>query len=331
MIKEVKWKGHPILGDLKLNFTKSDGSIYNTIVFAGENGTGKTTIMESLSSFLTLGALGSIEYIRYCIEETDFCIRHIEQPKVQGDRQVIDLTDGSEWGFHERTNEVNNEKKTIRTNKNNNFNALQNDTEDLRYYGCVYSKARSGFKTEQIKSISTMQLDATKYNNDETDNFTSIKQLLIDINNQDNEEWMDICQTTSNHDFNKFNNSSKMHRFKEAFNGFFDNIKYKKIVTDKASDISIYFEKDGKDILIDSLSTGEKQIVFRGAHLLKNSKSLQDGVVLIDEPELSMHPKWQQKILKYYRDLYMEAGKQISQIFFARLSKISCNFLPLML
>ena len=39
MIKKVKWKEHPILGNLELDFTKEDGSIYNTIVFAGENGT----------------------------------------------------------------------------------------------------------------------------------------------------------------------------------------------------------------------------------------------------------------------------------------------------
>ena len=81
------------------------------------------------------------------------------------------------------------------------------------------------------------------------------------------------------------------------------------------------FEKNGKQIFIDDLSTGEKQIVFRGTHLLKNSNNLSGGVVLIDEPELSMHPKWQEKILKYYCDLFMSGGAQTAQMIFATHSE----------
>ena len=55
MITKLKWKDHPILGNLELNFTNSSGKPYNTIVLAGENGTGKTTILETLSTFLNLG------------------------------------------------------------------------------------------------------------------------------------------------------------------------------------------------------------------------------------------------------------------------------------
>ena len=62
-----------------------------------------------------------------------------------------------------------------------------------------------------------------------------------------------------------------------------------------SSEKKIIFTKYGRDISIDNLSTGEKQIVFRGAYLLKNSNNLSKGIVLIDEPELSMHPKWQEK------------------------------------
>ena len=49
----------------------------------------------------------------------------------------------------------------------------------------------------------------------------------------------------------------------------------------------VSFSKNGNSIKIDDLSTGEKQIVFRGAQLLKKSKSINNGVVLIDEPELN--------------------------------------------
>ena len=41
MISKIKWKNHSVLGSLELDFTKDNGKIYNTIILAGENGTGK--------------------------------------------------------------------------------------------------------------------------------------------------------------------------------------------------------------------------------------------------------------------------------------------------
>ena len=72
---------------------------------------------------------------------------------------------------------------------------------------------------------------------------------------------------------------------------------------------------------IDELSTGEKQIVYRGAYCLRNNKVVENGVVLIDEPELSMHPRWQQKIMNYYRGLYEGDCGQSVQLFFATHSQ----------
>lgn len=64
------------------------------------------------------------------------------------------------------------------------------------------------------------------------------------------------------------------------------------------------------------MSTGEKQIVFRGAYILSNVK--KTSVAMVDEPEISMHPKWQDKILAYYQTLFMDStNKQIAQLFFA--------------
>lgn len=68
MIREIKWHNHKILGNLELNFTKPDGTPYNTIVLAGENGVGKTTILETLATFLNLETIlivtGGRRYIK---------------------------------------------------------------------------------------------------------------------------------------------------------------------------------------------------------------------------------------------------------------------------
>lgn len=47
---------------------------YNTIILAGENGTGKTTILDTISEFLNLGAVPPFDYIEYKIEDDDFRI-----------------------------------------------------------------------------------------------------------------------------------------------------------------------------------------------------------------------------------------------------------------
>ena len=45
-ITRIKWPGnHPILKGLELNLKKNDGTIYDNLIIAAENGYGKTTIL----------------------------------------------------------------------------------------------------------------------------------------------------------------------------------------------------------------------------------------------------------------------------------------------
>lgn len=308
MIRKIKWNNHDILGNLELDFTKPDGSIYNTIVLAGENGTGKTTILETLSTFLNLGSIEAFEYIKYVVDGVPYTISQ---------RANVN----PELGFHVRKNESDGTTQTIRTNRNNSPQLIDSDLSDLRHYGFSYSKARSGFNTQKVKSTTTQQLDSEKYENDSKDDFTSVKQLIVDIDAQDNSEWMRITKAGMQTSFTIFKQTSKMYRFDKAFNEFFGTVKFKGVDNTNPEEIKILFEKHGKEISVDSLSTGEKQIVFRGAHLLKNINSMSGGIALIDEPELSMHPKWQQKVLRYYRSLFNKNGSQDAQIIIATHSE----------
>lgn len=308
MIRKIKWSNHDILGNLELNFTKPDGSIYNTIVLAGENGVGKTTILDTLSDFLNIGSIEGFEYISYLANDIPYTI--IPIPNVD-----------PQFGFHIRKNEIDGTTQSIRTNRNNSPQSIESDQADLRHYGVSYTKARSGFNTQKIKSTTIQQLDSEKYENDSKDDFTSIKQLIIDVDAQDNSEWMRITKLGIGTSFDSFKQTSKIYRFEKAFNDYFDTVQFKEVENTNGEEIKILFKKHGKEIPIDSLSTGEKQIVFRGAHLLKNLNSMPGGIVLIDEPELSMHPKWQQKVLKYYRELFNRNGTQNEQIIIATHSE----------
>ena len=309
MIKKIKWKEHPILGNLELDFCKKDNICYNTIILAGENGTGKTTILETLAEVLTLGSIQPFERIEYVIDGNAYIIKPSKQYP-------------NDASYHERYDVKRNTTETICRARHIHEEEIDNDEKDIRHYGCVYSIANTIFRTEKITSIHTEDIDSKKYNVDYNDNFTSIKQLLVDIDNRDCKYLQKLCKNGKyNGNYEEVFKQTKIYRFAKAFNDFFYDLKFEKINNDFLNNINILFKKYDRIIDIDNLSSGEKQIVFRGAYLLRNSQAITGGIVLIDEPELSMHPKWQEKILKYYRDLFVEDNEQTVQIILATHSE----------
>lgn len=308
-IRKIKWKDHPILGNLELDFLNpATHKPYSTIIFVGENGSGKTTILETINTFLCMGSFSPFEYIEY--EVGDNLFKAIPMPESEID------------SFYKRVDIASGAITEIRSNKTYKLQSIQQDIKDPRYYGSLLSKPRSDYKTSKITSSTSLELDKNKYDQDDNDDFTTLKQLMVDIQSEDNDTYREV-----NQDRNKkgelpmpedeFETISKMHRFKNAFNTFFEKIKYDKVTKSNGEKL-IIFSKNGKDISLDNLSTGEKQIVFRGAFLLKNLNQLSGSIIMVDEPELSMHPKWQERILDYYKNLFTDnGGNQFAQLIFA--------------
>jgi len=107
-----------------------------------------------------------------------------------------------------------------------------------------------------------------------------------------------------------------MSRFKQGFSMMFENMTYDRI-ENEGGHKSIIFKKNGIDFPIEGLSSGEKQIVYRGCFLLKDINALRGTFVFIDEPEISLHPVWQSKIMDYYKGIFTDThGIQTSQLFF---------------
>lgn len=77
---------------------------------------------------------------------------------------------------------------------------------------------------------------------------------------------------------------------------------HKHIVIDKDSNMLVFKEGvDGNTVTLHMLSAGEKQLL-----LMLLTVFLMDekpAVLLMDEPELSLHIEWQEKLLKSLRDL----------------------------
>lgn len=309
-LRSVKWQNHPVLGNLELSFLRPDGTVYDNIVLIGENGSGKTSVMESIVSFLNIGPFDVFEYLEF--ETNGGIYRALHRVEGQVNKTFFKLR-----------NMADGEEKQINTDKSNAPTKIASTPEDPRSYGCAISKARANYRTEKIKHTTTSKLDDNKYSDDNNDNFTSLNQMFVDIVAQDEHDYTvinegkDHAHTITVENFRL--NHSKQYRFVRAFDNFFIDrgLKYGK-VEDLNGNKEILFEKGANKISVDNLSTGEKQIVYRGMFLLKNFNVLSGTVVFVDEPELSMHPRWQKKILPFYEDLFKDgAGNRTSQMFFA--------------
>ena len=69
-IRKVKWVNHPVLGNLELDFVNPlTNHPFLTIVFVGENGSGKTTILETLNTFLCIGSFKPFDMIEFEVSE----------------------------------------------------------------------------------------------------------------------------------------------------------------------------------------------------------------------------------------------------------------------
>lgn len=65
----------------------------------------------------------------------------------------------------------------------------------------------------------------------------------------------------------------------------------------------------GAEFSIDALSTGEKILLSNLFNLYVGDYS--EKIILIDEPEISLHPSWQHKIIKLYEKFCKEQNSQI--------------------
>jgi hypothetical protein len=69
---------------------------------------------------------------------------------------------------------------------------------------------------------------------------------------------------------------------------------------DYNKDIVLFKDSNGIEFDINDLSTGEKTLLSKVLYLF--FEDYKDKVILIDEPELSLHPSWQNKVLQIYKN-----------------------------
>lgn len=293
-IRKIKFINHPILKNLELNFCNSSNEVVDTIILAGENGTGKSTVLDCLYKI------------------SSYQVNFEANVEVQIDNKICTIRYyKTEHNIIKVSDDESRMGKIEKTQTNSTFQQKYN-------FSGIFSDVDINFKSDAVQSVTSLELDNEKNSKRSNNDLPRlIKQLIIDIQALDDSDLSFEYRKSKKEGLNtnNINIEERMTRFTSAFNQMFDNLEYSR-VENVMQHKEIIFTKNGIDIPIDSLSSGEKQIVYRGCFLLKDKNALNGAFVFIDEPEISLHPLWQQKIMNYYKNIFTDSsGKQTSQIF----------------
>lgn len=278
-IKSVEIKEDRVLKNIGISF-ENNGNILNTIVIAGANGSGKTTLLESI-----------IKNIEECLG------KYIQRPD---ENRVNFYFEDNENRIIERER-VNLKEKWPITYSSNNlfFNYLK--LQETRKSHQLISSVSENIYPKVIYVPSEIKFEKSEVNT------TSLKVDYKLINIVNNELIKSIPSYIASRITYVANTEEDLtmkqvrEKVSEEINRIFDildiDVKLKGVSKDETS-TPIFTNSSGDEFDINGLSSGEKQLFLRT--LAIKMLEPENSIILIDEPELSLHPKWQSKIIKVY-------------------------------
>lgn len=315
-IRKIELENHPFFGNIKIDFT-NNGKTVDTIIIAGENGCGKSQLLNLIFSHsgFNRDMIQRNEKRFFEIEVSD---QDIESYKNMN-RFSQYFHKGIQQNIISIAIDYNLGGQQIQITAINGNGEHTNIPEDLfirnKTTSIIFSDIEINYAPDKIQYVTSKEIDVHDGSSLRSNRnlATEIAQLFVDMINSDNQDY--ISWAKNNESFDKTKLSVRMDRFTNAFNLMFPSKKFKEI-RNKEGSKEIIFTENGKDSTLSQLSSGEKQIVFRGGFLLKDINSLKGALVLIDEPEISLHPIWQMKIMNFYKNIFTDRGTgiQTSQI-----------------
>jgi len=292
-IEIINFKG---IEHLELDFTYLDSDrILDNIVFYGINGSGKSSILEAI--YLSL-----ISTILYPID-----IKSIEKHFIQK------FSLGKNWIYK------NKEEFMINIQILDNLNTIETQLSYSKKKGLSCSVTKESEISEKFKHsiefLSAYRLfypskvhhagDWNKIDNDSsiiknhnfglqfTNRYDNVKQYLVNL------------ITDKKVGVINQKNLEILEKIKQAFKIFFPNKVFleKLARSDMNQDYKFLIQNEDKSIVdIDQLSSGEREIIAFFTYLCTHA--INKSIIIIDEPELHLHDKWQSILLYAIHKLF---------------------------
>lgn len=294
-IKKIKFNKHNLFKDHTIIFENETIPFITFLV--GNNGSGKTKVLDFIYKALVepFGHAGYYEvFITILFSEKEKDEFKIPENEVN---YLIRKEDGS--NHHEVL-------------------SLSGDSINLNIQSIskvVFSTIEVTFNEQNISSVTSKDIDNIKQPKEISKNLaTEIPQLLIDISNLDDADiskWF-MTNKSKGHPKPFPLVGARLERFTNAFHKIYDGEKtFSGIKNEKDAKRIIFTDKNKDEISLNELSTGEKQIIYRIGYILKNLANIHGGIILIDEPEISLHPAWQTKLKDFLFEIFKDYDVQI--------------------
>lgn len=283
----TEYKG---LRDITLNFESND-NVLDLVVLAGVNGSGKTRVLES---------------IYYCFEMFGSKAVGLELFYEKNENEVLENLMNAE-GLTEIEKEMQkdieyadclrnikyyNQDYKEGGKQNINSKIISRSFENLKIFPkIIYVPTEINF--QKIEIASTMLVQEYKFLNIINSNLIKdvpsyIATRILEMANEQENIPMGEIRTAV---FREINEVFEILDLDVKISGISKN----------AKSIPIFTNLAGDKFDINELSSGEKQLFLRTLAIkMLNPKN---SIILIDEPELSLHPKWQQRIVDVYRKI----------------------------
>lgn len=164
-IRKIKFDNHPILKNLELDFCDKDGRAFETIILAGENGTGKSTIINSL------------------YEISSHSVTYPLQVEIEKDGNIFNIS------YYLRKM-LNNEKYMYVNDRDGMDSFIKSDVMKNKYpFNGIFSDVDINFHANAISTVTSLTLDSMQESRRSTEQLpTEINQLLVDIQSIDDGE-----------------------------------------------------------------------------------------------------------------------------------------------
>ena len=269
-IKNLHIKEFKGLRDISINFEKNDEPL-DLVVLAGSNGSGKTRVLESILKYFQ----DNLNYKQNNIEVGIF----YEEKEKNCISNVRDFFSELESFSYCEANNPLREKHIEIKNKLDILPKVIYVPTEINFQKMDVA---STTLVQEYKFINIVNTNLIK----DIPSYIATKMISAMLKNK-NEKVGDVQKKV----FNEIN---------EIFENLSIDVKVEDISQD-GRNITLFTNSSGDEFDINELSSGEKQLFLRT--LAIKMLNPENSIILIDEPELSLHPKWQQRIVDVYRKI----------------------------